>query len=1115
MSKEDETAKEPGSGGCCSCDRGGCWYKLCWSCRLSEIWEAVEDGDDAAKETCACGEAEPYPISKTASWKKGRCTDLFCLIVFVVFWIGMAAVCAIGFSLGNTSRILYANDYNGQNCHTGGTGLGKCTRPGRSCPEDLYGKKVIVYPRLKDDLLFALSSGFDTASPQDGVNLLKLRLYGVCVAECPKQGSHICDYEGDALLATRGGNTTALEHVQKCYSTLWAIPSFAAQFLPTIGPLGDCAQIMSHCWLTPIDTVNVFNRCLPSIEAVEAIHDDCVLPAVSSDDGGASSHGCITIKRTVDVESERPAGDQVIYDKLAGAASTMMKWCADLSNTSFVVFIIGVLVAFALAWAWVICVQFCVSPIVWTTLVFAITALGLGSLLLYNRAGALDFFTPAYLVRIGSASVDYTGATSNRASASGAASSIENAIESTTGIMNISSSLALTPKWSVNAKKSSAYYLYAAYAASILWVVLIVASLALCKQIRVSIQIMKEAAKALQAMPTLVFFPLWSMLGIGILSIYFLYVLAYLMSAGKITTGDIAGLAGVDPMSINITSTTIPKQFENESTVKVLALYHLFGFLWTANAIQALGMATIACSMAAWYFEPEVNISEMTYAEEKEYMTQLKQEKFWCFHCCMKKTSETDAAAAALAESADDAPIPASSEKRTSMANDDDLRLWFEKPGLCECSPLCPVLNCAPDRDGDGEISCAEKLDCDPNFGCVLYTLTLGCCCNCFNACCMSGPHREKLKRMGAVNYTVVVVFREMCPLNNRAHLEKCICFRGYIRAITFQVGSLLVGAFAIALVQWLRVVAHMVESQVKKVKKAKNSKLVEKMMKVVHLMLAAIESCVKFISRNTYIMIAMRNLGFLRASAHAIGLLTTNVHYLIPLKTISFVITLFGKLIIISICGALTAVWTRTDPMFAIGGDRALHSTLLTTLLTMVVAAMVAQVFFYTFSMTVDTILLCFCYDIHVDGEADHNLALRKVIGGSTSASNVKVSIEWGNGKMAMMVNSEEWSTLKLKALIIASHRGDLPTRVDDFDLYDAKGKLLEGELKGKLRKRFRLPTRVELRVKGGGGGGSVAIVRGNPVVQATPMLPDPPSPGLPEQSETVNPGYPSVPGM
>ena len=51
------------------------------------------------------------------------------------------------------------------------------------------------------------------------------------------------------------------------------------------------------------------------------------------------------------------------------------------------------------------------------------------------------------------------------------------------------------------------------------------------------------------------------------------------------------------------------------------------------------------------------------------------------------------------------------------------------------------------------------------------------------------------------------------------------------------------------------------------------------------HLLLAAIESCVKFISRNTYILIAMRNLGFLRASAHAVGLLTTNVFYLVPLK--------------------------------------------------------------------------------------------------------------------------------------------------------------------------------------------------------------------------------------
>ena len=77
-----------------------------------------------------------------------------------------------------------------------------------------------------------------------------------------------------------------------------------------------------------------------------------------------------------------------------------------------------------------------------------------------------------------------------------------------------------------------------------------------------------------------------------------------------------------------------------------------------------------------------------------------------------------------------------------------------------------------------------------------------------------------------------------------------------------------------------------------------------------------------------------MRNLGFLRASAHAVGLLTTNVFYLVPLKAISVSIVLLGKLIVISLCGALAAVWMRYDPTFAIGGDRALHSTILSTVL-------------------------------------------------------------------------------------------------------------------------------------------------------------------------------------
>lgn len=72
-----------------------------------------------------------------------------------------------------------------------------------------------------------------------------------------------------------------------------------------------------------------------------------------------------------------------------------------------------------------------------------------------------------------------------------------------------------------------------------------------------------------------------------------------------------------------------------------------------------------------------------------------------------------------------------------------------------------------------------------------------------------------------------------MCPLNNRVHLEKCVCFRGYCRAATYQLGSILVGSFLIALVQWLRIVAHLVEEQLKRVTKGRKSKLIDTIMKV------------------------------------------------------------------------------------------------------------------------------------------------------------------------------------------------------------------------------------------------------------------------------------------
>ena len=295
------------------------------------------------------------------------------------------------------------------------------------------------------------------------------------------------------------------------------------------------------------------------------------------------------------------------------------------------------------------------------------------------------------------------------------------------------------------------------------------------------------------------------------------------------------------------------------------------------------------------YFEPEFNVTDLTWAEEREYLQLVKRQKFWfiyCWPCCKdKEQSAADSAEGtganttpAWAKGADDKTRPVEltnmksdgtipedkkPKKGRTSQTDDDLRLCFEKPGPCGCTPFCLQINCAPDRDGasycclispfphhsllslslfhcvgDGELSCMERMDCDPDPGCFLYTMS--CCCffQCCFSCGISPQNKEKCKRLGCLIWCAQIPFREMCPINNRVKLDKCICFRGYFRAITLELGSILFGSFLVALVQWLRIMARVVEQELKRVTKGKKSKLIETISKVVHVLLAG--ACVQ-----------------------------------------------------------------------------------------------------------------------------------------------------------------------------------------------------------------------------------------------------------------------------
>ncbi|KAJ5070971.1 ctl-like protein [Anaeramoeba ignava] len=45
-----------------------------------------------------------------------KCRDFFCLVLFIIFWIGMLIIMAVGFATGTPKRLYYPSDFRGNVC---------------------------------------------------------------------------------------------------------------------------------------------------------------------------------------------------------------------------------------------------------------------------------------------------------------------------------------------------------------------------------------------------------------------------------------------------------------------------------------------------------------------------------------------------------------------------------------------------------------------------------------------------------------------------------------------------------------------------------------------------------------------------------------------------------------------------------------------------------------------------------------------------------------------------------------------------------------------------------------------------------------------------------------
>jgi len=186
-------------------------------------------------------------------------------------------------------------------------------------------------------------------------------------------------------------------------------------------------------------------------------------------------------------------------------------------------------------------------------------------------------------------------------------------------------------------------------------------------------------------------------------------------------------------------------------------------------------------------------------------------------------------------------------------------------------------------------------------------------------------------------------------------------CIRASLyNTFRYHLGSVAMGAFLVALVQFIRAMMKYYEKQAQA---AKNRVMVI-VLKICQCCLWCFEKCLKFLNKNAYIQIALMGTNFCTSAKNAFWLILRNAVRFGVMAILGSMIHAIGFLFIVSASVGLGyLIVTALHPSMSPAINLVIYG---------VVAYMVAGLFMSVFGMAVDTTLQCFlaCEEMGMGGE-------------------------------------------------------------------------------------------------------------------------------------------------
>lgn len=542
--------------------------------------KAIDTSEEVARETRNASLSIEKPSSTTPFKRHERkCTDLFCLVLFSGFWIGMLVIAGIGYRHGKPQRLIYGTDWMGRTCGA------HADKTDHVPAYDFTDYKLMIYPRLSEDLKTLAAAGYSTHQLARPSTLRKL--FGVCVSSCPllmEKELYIHAY----LNYTTHGNPVNEDKESADGGTEYPI---------TGSP-----------WKLVTNTTNVLYRCvaLTKIEVSESVRciDECTDDEVKSYRNGtvtkltcgmdeesnpftncgtesctdvinALRPNCTSMETTKEERHIGTTTEDPVTEMLSRKWYMVARWLGDLQKAAFPVLICGGLFALILGFLWLILLRYCAGVFVWLVIVLVVVMqLVITVFCAYEGNLISGTSMQSTLSRMGMSSQGaqaVTAATTSYITAAG-----------------------------ITAATNQAYYwAIACYVFIAIDLLLFVLLLFMYGRLRIAIGIIREASKALQSMPMLTLYPLVpTLFAVGLVA-YWLVAAAFIATSSQIVPNNAPFINGTDGARFD---GAVAVKIKESDTMHYLMIYHLFGLIWTSQFIQAAAYTTIAGAICEYYW---------------------------------------------------------------------------------------------------------------------------------------------------------------------------------------------------------------------------------------------------------------------------------------------------------------------------------------------------------------------------------------------------------------------------------------------------------------------------------------------------------------------------------